>query len=64
MNNSILIPEKGPVMCLRCNVQMPRVKVEEWFPSNVLLKQLQKIADHTGVRIYHCKSCGKVEFFR
>ena len=27
-------------------------------------EQLQKIADHAGVRIYHCKSCGKVEFFR
>ena len=64
MDRSVLIPEKGPVMCVDCNVHMKRVKVEEWAPSNVLLKQLQKIADHTGVRIYHCKSCGKVEFFR
>ena len=64
MDKSILIPEKGPVMCVHCNVQMKRVKVEEWVPSNILLKQLQKIADNAGVRIYHCKSCGKVEFFR
>ena len=56
MDRSVLIPEKGPVMCVHCNVQMKRVKVEEWAPTNVLLKQLQKIADHTGVRIYHCKS--------
>lgn len=51
-------------MCVRCNVQMPRVKAEEWAPNNLLLKQLQKIADNSGVRIYHCKSCGKIEFFR
>lgn len=51
-------------MCTRCNVQMPCVKVEEWAPNNLLLKQLQKIADNSGVRMYHCKSCGKIEFFR
>lgn len=59
-----LIPEKGPVTCVHCNVVMKRVKVEEWAPGNILLKQLQKIADNSGVRVYHCKSCGKVEFFR
>ena len=53
-----------PVICPHCNIPMVRVKVETWAPTNILLKQLQKIADHSGVRIYHCKSCGKVEFFR
>jgi hypothetical protein len=38
--------------------------VEDWYPSNILLKQLQKIVDGANVRIYHCKQCGKVEFFR
>lgn len=64
MDANVLIPEKGPVMCMRCNVQMKRVKVEEWAPGSILMKQLQKIADHAGVRVYHCKSCGKMEFFR
>ena len=64
MDASVLIPEKEPVMCVRCNVQMKRVKVEAWAPGSILLKQLQKIADHSGVRVYHLKTRGKVEFFR
>ncbi|MCQ2408645.1 MAG: hypothetical protein MJ065_09015 [Oscillospiraceae bacterium] len=56
--------ESRQIICPHCNVPMIRVKVEAWAPTNILLKQLQKIADHAGVRIYHCKSCGKVEFFR
>lgn len=50
--------------CLRCSSPMQRVHVETWAPSNILLKQLQKIADHAGIRIYHCKQCGKIEFYR
>ncbi|MCR5306621.1 MAG: hypothetical protein K6E36_09000 [Oscillospiraceae bacterium] len=56
--------QERPVICIRCNQPMPRVRVETWAPSNILLKQLQKIADHAGLRIYHCKQCGKIEFFR
>ena len=54
---------KEPV-CIHCNVPMKRVRVEDWYPSNILLKQLQKIVDGANVRIFHCKQCGKVEFFR
>lgn len=50
--------------CVHCNVPLVRVRVETWAPSNILLKQLQKIADNAGLRIYHCKQCGKIEFFR
>ena len=56
-------PERQ-VECVRCAVPMQRVRVEEWHPGSILLKQLQKIADGAGIRIYHCKQCGKVEFFR
>ena len=31
--------------CVHCNVPMKRVRVEDWYPSNLLLKQLQKIVD-------------------
>ena len=58
------IPQERQLDCLRCNVPMHRVRVEEWHPGNILLKQLQKIADSAGISIYHCKQCGKVEFFR
>ena len=50
--------------CLRCDVPMQRVRVEEWHPGNILLKQLQKIADGAGISIYRCKQCGKIEFFK
>lgn len=50
--------------CIRCAGQMKRVRVEDWYPSNILLKQLQKIVDGANIRIYHCKQCGKVEFYR
>ena len=43
---------------------MERVRVESWAPSNLLLKQLQKLADHAGLRFYHCKCCGKLEFYK
>ena len=56
-------PGEG-VSCVHCDVPLVRVQVETWAPSNILLKQLQRIADHAGVRIYHCKQCGKIEFFR
>lgn len=49
--------------CLRCKVPMQHIRIEHWS-SNVLLKQLQKLADGLGMRVYHCKQCGKVEFFR
>ena len=52
------------VTCVHCGSEMQYVKVEQWNPSNLLLKQLQKIADHAGVSVYHCKTCGKVEFFK
>ena len=54
---------KEPI-CIHCNVPMKCVRVEDWYPINILLKQLQKIVDGANVRIYHCKSCGKGEFFR
>ena len=53
-----------PVTCIHCGTPMQYVKVAEWHPGNLLLKQLQKIADGAGVRVYHCKQCGKVEFFK
>ncbi len=56
-------PERQ-LSCLRCGVQMQRVRVEEWHPGSILLKQLQKIADGAGISFYHCKQCGKIEFFR
>ena len=58
------LKKEQTVICVRCNQPMPRVCVETWAPTNILLKQLQKIADHAGLRIHHCKQCGKIEFFR
>lgn len=52
------------VTCIHCGTKMEYVKVAEWSPSNILLRQLQKIADGAGVQVYHCKHCGKVEFFK
>lgn len=49
--------------CLRCRIPMHQVNIENWS-SNILLKQLQKLADSLGMRVYHCKQCGKIEFFR
>lgn len=54
----------APIQCVRCSIPMVRVRVESWSPSNILLKQLQKIADGAGLRFYHCKQCGKIEFFK
>lgn len=53
-----------PVTCIHCGTEMQYVKVEKWHPGNLLLRQLQKIADGAGVRVYHCQCCGKVEFFK
>ena len=59
-----MLPFPHPVTCVHCGTEMQYVKVEQWSPSNLLLRQLQKIADGAGVRVYHCKNCGKVEFFK
>ena len=57
------VPGEG-LSCVRCNVPLRRVRFETWAPSNILLKQLQKIADSTGLYIYHCPRCRKIEFFK
>ena len=64
MNQNNPSAQPAAINCIRCAVPMKRVRVEDWYPSNILLKQLQKIVDGANVRIYHCKQCGKVEFFR
>ncbi len=50
--------------CPNCKTPMHRVRIEQWMPTNLLLKQLQRIIDSAGVTIFHCKQCGKVEFYR
>lgn len=64
MNQNNPSAQPAVINCIRCGVPMKRVRVEDWYPTNILLKQLQKIVDGANVRIYHCKQCGKVEFFR
>lgn len=63
LNANKRMPGEG-ALCLRCNYPLVRVDVSDWNPKNLILKQLQKFADSSGVRIYHCQKCGKVEFFR
>ena len=50
--------QERPVICIRCNQPMPRVRVETWAPSNILLKQLQKIADQFIIGRY-ARKCFK-----
>ena len=50
--------------CPNCGNPMQAVRVDTWSPTNLLLKQLQKIADSAGLKFYHCKSCGKIEFYK
>ncbi|GEM_PF-2889448 len=59
-------PTKQQEMCcLRCGKPMVRIRAERWHPGNLLLRQLQKLADGAGIEIYHCVSgCGKIEFFK
>ena len=60
-------PQKTPgegLSCVRCDVPLARVRFEAWAPSNILLRQLQKIADNTGLYIYRCPKCRKIEFFK
>ena len=56
--------ETGSICCIRCGTVMQPVRTEKWHPNNLLLRQLQKIADSAGIRICHCKCCGKIEFFK
>ena len=52
------------IQCPNCKVQLQRARIEEWYTGNILLKQLQKIVDHGGISIFHCKQCGKVEIYK
>ncbi len=56
--------EEQALSCLRCGTPIRRVRIETWSPGNLLLKQLQKIAENAGLQFYHCPKCGKLEFYR
>ena len=56
--------EPEQLSCLRCGSDMHPVDTEKYLSGSLLLKQLQKIAANAGIRIYHCESCGKIEFYK
>ena len=55
---------KEQLSCLRCGSDMHPVDTEKYLSGSLLLKQLHKIAANAGIRIYHCESCGKIEFYK
>lgn len=67
MSETVKSREPGAgLSCLRCNVPLEQIHYETWKAPILtsLVKPVQNFAYKSGVRIWYCPKCRKIEFYK